>query len=236
MKSNFNLLYPLLAVVFWVGIIEQAVSQRPFKGKIIYNISYPGSNVDLAELQQLPVKAVILTKNNLLRTELSGENSALFQIKVADGNTNEVSTMLEIMQEKYVIKKQNQEIQNALRNMPQPELEFTNETKEILGYSCRKVIARATDMSGIEYESEIYYTNDIPGAAFNFDLPYNEIPGLMLEYEIRVGQLNIRYEAQSINKRLFVGGRNFYVTRDYQPITYEELTQKLQGNLYFNNK
>jgi len=231
MISYFKYLFLFIIVVLWLGIMNQSVAQRPLKGRIVYNISYPGSNVDLAELQQLPVKAVILTKNNLIRTELSGENSGLFQIKVTDGNSNEVSTMLEIMNEKYVVKKQYEEIQNALKNMPQPELEFTDETKEILGYSCRKVIARTTDMLGVEHESIIYFTNDIPGTAFNFDTPYNEIPGLMLEYEIRVGQLNIRYEAQSIKKRLFVGGRNFYVTRDYQQITYEELTRKLQGNL-----
>lgn len=231
MNTYFKYIYSFIAIILWLGVVEQAVAQRPLKGRVVYNISYPGSNVDLAELQQLPVKAVILTKNNQVRTELSGENSGLFQIKISDGNTNEVSTMLEIMKERYVIKKQYQEIQNALRNMPQPELEFTDETKEILGYTCRKVIARTTDMFGIEHESEIFYTNDIPGAAFNFDSPYNEIPGLMLEYEIRVGQLNIRYEAQSVKKRLFVGGRNFYVTRDYQEITYDELTQKLQGNL-----
>jgi GLPGLI family protein len=231
MKTHLRFIFVFLALVLSSGIVGQAFAQRPLKGRVVYNISYPGSNVDLAELQQLPVRAVILTKNNLVRTELTGENAGLFQIKISDGNTNEVSTMLEIMREKYVIKKQYQEIQNALRNMAQPELEFTDETKEILGYTCRKVIARTTDMFGIEHESEIFYTNDIPGDAFNFDSPYNEIPGLMLEYEIRVGQLNIRYEAQSVNKRLFVGGRNFYVTRDYQEITYDELTQKLQGNL-----
>jgi GLPGLI family protein len=205
-------------------------AQKPLKGRIIYNISYPGSTVDLAELQELPDKAVVLTKKNLVRTELSGQRAGLFQIKISDGNTREVSSMLEIMREKYVIKKDFQEIQNALRNMPQPELEFTNESKEILGYTCRKVIARVTDLFGVEHESVIYYTPEITGTPFNFDSPYHEIPGLMLEYEIRVGQLNIRYEAESIRKRLFVGGRNFYVTRDYQVTTYDELRQRLQGN------
>jgi len=205
-------------------------AQKPLKGRIIYNISYPGSTVDLAELQELPDRAVVLTKKNQVRTELSGQRAGLFQIKISDGNTREVSTMLEIMREKYVIKKDYQEIQNALRNMPQPELEFTNESKEILGYSCRKVIARVTDLFGVEHESVIYYTPEISGAPFNFDSPYHEIPGLMLEYELRVGQLNIRYEAESVRSRLFVRGRNFYVTRDYQVTTFDELRQRLQGN------
>ncbi len=205
-------------------------AQKILRGKLVYNISYQGSTVDLAELQELPVRAIVLTKKNLIRAELSGNNAGLFQIKITDGNTREVSTMLEILREKYVIKRNFQEIQNALRNMPQPELEFTNETKEILGYTCKKAVARTTDMFGVEHESVIWYTPEISGAAFNFDSPYHEIPGLMLEYEMRVGQLNIRYEIQSISRRLFIGGRKFYVTRDYQVVTYEELRARLQGN------
>ncbi|MFN3555865.1 MAG: hypothetical protein ACK4VN_07890 [Bacteroidales bacterium] len=206
------------------------MAQRTLKGRVVYKITYPGSMVDLAELQQLPSDAVILTKNNQLRAELSGENAALTQIKIADGNTGEVSTMLEILREKYVIVRTPQEVQTALRNMPQPELEYTNETREILGYTCRRVIARLVDDMGNTHESDIWYTDEIDGKAFNFDTPYREIPGLMLEYEIRVGPLNIRYEAQSVRRRMFVGGRNFFVTRDYERITQEELRQRLQGN------
>ncbi len=220
----------IISFLLLVFLAEAASAQRPLRGRIVYSITYPGSNVDLAELQELPDRAVILTKNNLVRTELSGENAGLFQIKVSDGNAKETATMLEILREKYVIRRNSQEIQNALRNMPQPELEFTDETREILGYTCRKVIARVTDDFGNEYESEIYYTPEIPGEAFNFDTPYHEIPGLMLLYEMRVGQLNMRYEAQSVRRRLFVGGRNFYVTRDYQVVTYDELRARLQGN------
>lgn len=209
---------------------QSTFSQRPFRGRITYQITYPGSMIDLAELQELPDEASIITKNNLVRTELSRENAGLFQIKISNGNNRETATMLEILREKYVIKRSAQQIQQDLANMPQPEFEYTNETKEILGYTCRRVIARITDDFGNEYESDIYYTTEIPGEAFNFDTPYHEIPGLMLLYEMRVGPLNIRYEAQSVRSRWFVRGRNFHITRDYEAITYEELRQRLQGN------
>ena len=114
--------------------------------------------------------------------------------------------------------------------MPQPEFEYTDETRDILGYTCRKVIARVSDDFGNEYESEIWYTAEIPGNAFNFDTPYNQIPGLMLQYEMRVGPLNIRYEAQSVRSRMFVGNRNFRVPGDYENTTYDDLRSRLQGN------
>lgn len=228
--QNRNILFPLLATLTLMLIAEVLCAQRPFRGRIVYNITYPGSMIDLAELQELPDRAVITTKNNMARTELTGEKAGLSQIKISNGQTRETATMLEILREKYVIERNPPEIQNMLRNMPQPEFEYTNEVVEILGYECRKVIARITDDFGVEHESEIFYTPDIPGNVFNFDTPYHSIPGLMLKYEMRVGPLNIRYEAQSVRRRLFVGSRNFYVTRDYTPITYEELRDRLQGN------
>ncbi|MBW6478950.1 MAG: DUF4412 domain-containing protein [Bacteroidales bacterium] len=218
----------LLATIMLIS--EFAYAQNSFRGRITYNITYPGSNIDLAELQELPDKAVITTRNDQVRTELSGENAGLSQVKISDGNTGEVSTMLEIMNEKYVITRSTPEIQTALRNMPQPEFEYTGQTREILGYTCNHAIARIVDENGDIFESDIWYTEEITGNAFNFDSPYNEISGLMLEYEMRVGPLNIRYEASSVRRRMFVGGRNFTVPRDYQPITYDELREKLQGN------
>lgn len=225
-----NFLSICFTAVIVLLVTESVFSQRPFRGRIIYTITYPGSMIDLAELEQLPDRAVIYTKNNLVRTELSGENAGLFQVKISDPDRGETATMLEILREKYVIHKGSAEIQNALRNMPQPEFEYTDETREILGYTCRKVIARISDDFGNEYESEIWYTNEIPGNAFNFDTPYNQIPGLMLQYEMRVGPLNIRYEAQSVRRRMFVGNRNFRVPRDYENISYDDLRSRLQGN------
>lgn len=227
----FKHLSALTLILLVSSLSQSLLAQRPLKGRIIYKISYPGSNVDLAELQELPDRAVVYTKKNQVRTELSGQTAGLYQVKIADAETKDISTLMEIQKEKYVIKRSFPEIQNALRNMPQPELEFTNDTKVIMGYTCKKAIARVTDMFGVEHESIIYYTTEIPGTAFNFDNPYTEIPGLMLEYEVRVGQLNIRYEAQSLKKRLFVANRRFDVPRDYQSITYDELRTRLQGNL-----
>jgi GLPGLI family protein len=206
------------------------VAQKIFKGRIVYNITYAGSNIDLAELGELPSQSVIVTKKNLVRNEMSGPNASMSQIKISDGNNKKISVMLDILREKYVIHKTAQEIATMLKNMPQPELEFTSETREILGYNCKRVIARITDERGVEHVSDVYYTDQIDGHAFNFDSYFHEIPGLILEYELRVGQLNIKYTAESIKGRLFVGSRNFNIPRDYQSTTYEALRLRLQGN------
>ncbi len=202
--------------------------QSLFTGRITYEISYPGSMLDLATLEQLPSEADITAKRERVRTEMdAGE---LYQIKISDSDEMSVATVLEVLREKYVIHKTPEDIRQNLEELPDPQINFTNETKEILGYTCKKAEAVYYDQHGDPVTSDIYYTEEIPGGPFNFDMPYNEIPGLMLEYEIRVGNLNMRYEATSIKSRwgLFISNRNFRVPRDAKEITYEELREKLQ--------
>ncbi len=184
--------------------------------------------LDLATLEQLPSEADITAKRERVRTEMdAGE---LYQIKISDSDEMSVATVLEVLREKYVIHKTPEDIRQNLEELPDPQINFTNETKEILGYTCKKAEAVYYDQHGDPVTSDIYYTEEIPGGPFNFDMPYNEIPGLMLEYEIRVGNLNMRYEATSIKSRwgLFISNRNFRVPRDAKEITYEELREKLQ--------
>ncbi len=202
--------------------------QSQFTGRITYEISYPGSRLDLATLEQLPDKAHITAKDNMVRTEM--EAGELTQIKIADSEKHTVSTILEILREKYVIHKSYDNIQKALRELPESEIRFKNQTIEILGYECKKAEAVIYDEFGEEHVMEIYYTDEISGKPFNFDLPYNEIPGLMLVYEIRSGNLNMRYEATSVRSRwgIFISNRNFRIPRDAKQITFEELREKLQ--------
>lgn len=224
-KARFCL---LLACV--VLSIAEVCAQRPFRGRIVYNITYAGSMIDLAELQELPNQAVISVNENMVRTEMTGTNASLNQVQIANAAIGEISTIVELLRGTYVITRSATQIQTALRNMPQPELEFTSETKEILGFTARRVIARVVDDMGVEHVSNIFYTDQISGAPFNFSGPYNQIPGLMLEYEMRVGPLNIRFEAQSVSRRWFVGRRNFRIPKDYERITFEELRLRLQGS------
>ncbi len=202
--------------------------QNLFTGRITYEMSYPGSRIDLATLEQLPRETHVIAKNKMVRTEM--EAGELTQIKIADSEKHTVSTILEILREKYVIHKSRDNIQQALRELPEPEISFKNETKEILGFECKRAEALIYDEFGEEHVMEIYYTEEISGKPFNFDLPYNEIPGLMLIYEVRSGNLNMRYEATSVRSRwgMFISNRNFRIPDDAKEITFEELREKLQ--------
>ena len=216
-----------LLLLFFISSIT-LTSQNLFTGRIVYELNYLGSTIDLATLEILPREVNITAKREMVRTEM--ESGELTQIKIADSESGTISTVLEVLREKYVIHKSREAIRQNIQELGDPKITFTDETKEILGYNCKKAEAVMYDHLGQESIVEIYYTEEIPGKPFNFDLPYKEIPGLMLQYEIRVGNINMRYEAKSIRSRagIFIGSRNFRVPRDAKETTFEELKEKLQ--------
>lgn len=226
-STKYSFLFiPLFFLIFFGSPL---VAQQKFRGQIIFEISYSGSRIDLAEQEQLPKTMEILVRNNKVRTEM--EAGELHQLKFADAEDQTTTTLLDIEQGRFSITKSASEIEEQIRQMPAVEFIFTDDYQNILGYACRKVIAKTKDEYGDEYSSEIYYTEEYDGFPLQFDMPYRDIPGLMLKYEIRAGNLVMHYEAVSINKRGRVGGRTFRIPSGYEPTTFEDLRRKLSGEL-----
>ncbi len=219
---------PLIAILVLFLSISDINGQDFFSGYITYEMSYAGSQIDLATREQLPEKAEVTAKEEMVRIEMHG--GELKQIEIKNFKEETSSSILEILREEYVIHKGPEDIERELNEMGSPEINFTNETKTILGYKCKKAEVVVTNRFGEEEIIEIYYTEEIPGQPFNFNLPYRGIPGLMLQYEIRIDNLNIQYKATEINSRwrLFISDRNFRLPDDAKEVTFEELQEMVR--------
>ena len=231
MIKAISLRHPVVVLVllFACTISQSVWAQQSFSGRIVYNISYSGSRIDLAEQEQLPQRLEVIARNHRVRSEMQA--GVLKQIKIANAETRSTITLLEIEDGQYAIEKSPSEIDAQIREMPEVRLVYTDEYETILGYSCRKVLATTFDAYGEQYTSEIYFTEELDGYPLQFDTPYREIPGLMLRYEIRAGTLVMQYEAVSIERQRLVGGRHFRVPSGYEVTTFEELREKLSGEL-----
>ncbi|MFO7978878.1 MAG: hypothetical protein R6U64_09475 [Bacteroidales bacterium] len=226
MISHFK---PFLVLFLISILLKPAFGQEAFTGQVVYHISYEGSLIDLPEQQQLPTQVVIMARKHLVRSEMIAPQ--LRQVKIADAEEKTTTTLLEIYDHKYAIVKSSGEIEEQLAEMPEVEFIFTDEREMILGYECRKALAITYDAQGMKHTSEIFYTEQLEGYPLQFDTPYREIPGLMLRYELRAGPLVMHYQATAIEEKWMVGGSHFKIPSDYQLITYQELRQKLSGDL-----
>jgi len=155
-------------------------------------------------------------KGNLSRAEV---NSSMFSsVTIYDSKSGSGVLLKEVNGQKFLIR-MNEENWNQ-KNRRYMNLNFTktNETKTIAGYFCSQAKASSPDGS----EITVFYTRDLMPDNKFYDPPFKNLDGLPLEYEIRKGDLRIRYTLASINLNPVPASKFDIPTSGYRELTYEE--------------
>jgi GLPGLI family protein len=210
----------VLISIFLVNNVN-AQDNKAFQGTVSYKIS-PVGEVDPATAMQLPKVSILTIKDN--KSKKVTTQGAVVITELTDGTAKTSTILIEMPDGKYAIKTNEKDIKEGLEKNKEsiPTLKFSEETKEIAGYKCKKVEAISKDDDGKEVIETIYYTEEIGGKDFNFNSAYGLIPGLMMEYEVQAtADLTIKYTASEIKKSK-VSDKTFLAPSDYKELTKEE--------------
>lgn len=165
---------PLLLLVFCLKIV---IAQRSM---VIGDctVTYKISGSDAATDNNLKGAAkVFYVKGKMARTDMIGTN---YKQSVIYDNSNGTAVILkEIGTEKYMSTYAAAEWKKENKNFEGQTINFTSDTKIILGYQCKKAVATLKD--GIYYN--IYYTEALKATACENPFQFKGIPGFVLEYE-----------------------------------------------------
>jgi len=109
------------------------------------------------------------------------------------------------------------------------KVELIDETKEILGYSCKKAVVYGEGDSEMVY----WYTDEITakkGALGKY--VNNQIPGLPLEFSIKTGEMNMNFTASEVSTKVKKSKEMFNLTipEGYTEISFEQL-QNMTGGM-----
>ncbi len=74
-------------------------------------------------------------------------------------------------------------------------ISMIGDTKNILGYECKKAIIQTKDNNSIT----VFFSTAITPSVKEFEYQFKDIPGLVLEYEVQEGDKKIKYIATKIN-------------------------------------
>jgi GLPGLI family protein len=221
MKRIFTLSW-LLTGLFIVSSL--AGNAKDFKGVITYKITIEGSSVT-DELRAMMPKTMTLTiKGNIAKMDMvmgMGKTSAITN---ADEKTS--INMVDMMGQKYAVKSTSEDIAKEMENAKDYQVEFSNETKEIAGYNCKKAIVRHVS-DGTEII--VYYTEDLGTGAMNFDNPqFKDIKGIMLEFEMPNPEFSMHFIATTVEEKN-VSDSEFTIPEGYQIKTKEEFQTMFGG-------
>lgn len=172
-----------LAVIMLFGTIT-TFAQKPFAGTITFAWSAEGTDdpniaAQLAELSQ----EVILLGNNT-KTVLNQMGVGI--INITNGDYKLVTTVIDIPgYGKYYVEQDETEVKKRFETTKM-DFNYTEETKTIAGYNCKKVVIKTTDLeTDEEDEIVLWVTSDLmTGDYVNFST-YPGLKGYPLSIEVK---------------------------------------------------
>ena len=196
------------------------------EGMIEFKITYPETEAGDLMAGILPHEMVLKFKDNKTAGELSAGMGVFKTALIANPVTKVVTQLLKIMNKKYALVLDSNEITNLYSELPEMKIHFVDETKEIAGYKCNKAIVTFKD--NIKEEFSIYYTNDIGISNSNWPTPFHEISGVLLEYQVRKYNYEMRLTAVKVTKAK-IEDSVFDIPPDYEEISQEDMDKIFEG-------
>ncbi len=189
MKKTFILLFTILLATF--SIAQQRTMSE---GQITYNLSVVTNNKE-PEIADIFDGAVlnVYVKGNTVMSEMKSvlRNQSI----IYDGKADTAVILRESGDQKFIINLNSADWQHYNRKYDGVTYLFTEETKTIAGFNCKKATGKLKD--GTTFT--VFYTPNVVVSVKNYDYQFKDLPGLALEYEVQNGNLKVKYSASKVS-------------------------------------
>ena len=221
MKRNLTISWLFIAVF---TLFSFQTFAKEFKGVVTYKISIEGSGVTDEMKAMMPKTMTMTVKGNKARMEMIMSMGKT--VTITDGDAKTSISLMDMMGQKIAIQSTPEEIMKDLTDGPEVKVEVTSETKDILGYTCKKAIITSVED---DLEMIVYFTEELGSKELNFDNPqFKDINGLMMEFEMPNEMFSMHFTAVSVEKKN-VEDSEFTIPEGYQIKTKEEMKSMFGG-------
>lgn len=221
----------VLLALFAVSIATLTFASLPkeFKGTITYKITYEGDEINEQMLTYLPKTMMTYFRDKLTRTDLiMGMGKT---IKIKDGEDKSVVSLFDMMGQKVGFTSDYEEIKESMKDEPDSEIEIRNETKEILGYECKRAVIKVEGPGGKTVRMNAWFTEELGDNSNYFDTPeFRDIKGIMLQFEMHAPQFNMIFTAADIDTKK-VSKKQFEIPEGYEMRSKEEIEAMFGGGM-----
>ena len=205
--KNVMLLFALLVLSF-------AGNGQAFEGTVTVEITYDLPPEQQSMASMLPQSQTFQMKDNNARMDQEVMGNKTMMIR---NNADKVTTILmEVQGMKYKVS-----VDDGAIDHSKTVVEHLDETKEILGYKCKK--AKVVIEGG---EMVVHYTTDLPAPKM---AGMEEIDGFPLEYEMSVQGMKMHYLAVEV-KEESIDSSIFIIPEGFQEMTQEMKAMMGMGN------
>lgn len=219
MKKSFSILF--LVIFMMSGVSVMAGKKKAFTGQITYKISIESDNIPEQAKAMLPKTMIMYVGADKTKSELFTQMGN--QSSIEDLNAKTKVGLLDVMGQKYALQETYADVLKEKEALPELDLEFTGETKEIAGFVCKKVIAKKKNDGSVF--STAWVADDLEvHENINFSNPiFDDVKGLMLQFDVEAGNgMFLTFTATNIDEKK-IKDSVFEVPEGYKPTTMEEL-------------
>lgn len=220
MKSIKLLFITMLSAV----VLPSAAQKTMNEGKLIFEISYPNSEMSDQQLAMMPTEMVMYIKKDKSRMEMS-MGMGMTTVVISDNKAKVATTLMDVMGNKIATKSTEADVEKQNAEQGDFNVAITDETKTIAGFTCKKAVV--TDSEG--ETSDIYFCEDIKLEGGNWSQKqFKDIKGMPLMYSFKQRGMNMQMTATKISSEKVDDGK-FAIPSDYKEMTQEEMRKMFGG-------
>jgi GLPGLI family protein len=209
-----HLLYTFFFLLFTVSLFAQ---KRFSEGTINYDIVINTGTTKPQAADFLDgATSTVYIKGNKSRTEMV--SSLGTQATIIDGAKNSITVLKEYGDQKYLIQLTPVDWKDANKRYEGVTFAYTDETKTIAGYNCKKAIGKLSDGTAFN----VWYTPDLVPENKDFQSANKSLPGLAMEYEASMGSLIVTYTVSKISLSPVTAAKFDLPKAGYRILTYAE--------------
>ena len=200
MKNLSNILKNSITIIILLILVNSCTVKKEKaidEGILEYNVEYLTSKKENPIVNLLPPSMCIKFKNNSTYTLIKGWMGVFSLSYISNYENATNTTLLKIMNQKYFYSSQFRDSNMIFDDFEGMNLQFTNDTKKILGYNCKKVIATFKNTNTPSFD--VYYTNEIKIKNATFNTPFKDIDGVLMEFNIKMSQIPMRLTISKVN-------------------------------------
>lgn len=215
----------MLLTMLFTAFVSAEAQRNIAEAAIEYDMKIQtGNNTPQSGDALTNAKTTIYLKGNNSRIEMSSVLGR--EITIHNSKSDNAVILKEFSGQKLMITltRENWLAKNNIYN--NIKFELTGETKTIAGYNTRKAIAKMADGKTFE----VYYAPELVPANKEYDLTFNNLPGLAVQYEIESGKMKFRYTLTKINYDPVPVSLFEFPVSGYRVMTYEENQKLKKGN------
>jgi GLPGLI family protein len=212
-----------IAVVVLLLNFQQVSAQEKIKeGKVTFEINIENEEeMNDQMLAMMPKEMVVYFKDDNSRGEMDMMGGKV--ITITDGKSGETVSCMDLMGKKQAIKTTREDADKERAKMGEYEVKYSDETKELAGYKCKKATIVFKDVEKSE-PIEIWYTKDLE-IKNSEKYSWKGIDGYMMEFSVNQKGMGMKFTCTDVKKQE-VNDDMFKIPEGYTVITQEEMMKQ----------